>query len=294
MNKRVPEMRCALDRLYERYNHRELVRPDPLQFVYHYAKPADMEIAAFLAAALAYGRVRQIEERLTDLLGRMGDSPFEFVANFDQKNRRTLKDFRHRFTTGEDLSDLLTLFRIVIDRCGSIEKFFVLDHNPGDRNIVPALSKFCNRLLSIHAAGHNGHVPRGLRFLLAGPAGGSVCKRLNLFLRWMVRDDAVDTGLWKSIEPAKLIVPVDVHMGRLCKLLGLYSRRTFSLSTAVAITEAFAEIEPVDPVKYDFALSRIGIVQNCNGRYRAQCESCELHEFCRHGMVEPGVFAKTG
>ena len=179
-----------------------------------------------------------------------------------------------------------------MDRYGSIEKCFVLGYNPSDTNIVPALSKFCGRLLSMHAAGHGGQSPRGLKYLLAGPAGGSASKRLNLFLRWVVRDDVVDTGLWKSIEPAKLIVPVDVHMGRLCKILGLYNQKTISLAAAVKITKGFAQIVPADPVKYDFALSRIGIVENCDGRYRPACESCELLEYCRHSMPKAGKWNK--
>ncbi len=120
-----------------------------------------------------------------------------------------------------------------------------------------------------------------MKYLLVDPAIGSACKRLNLFLRWMVRDDDVDTGLWKSIDRAKLIVPIDVHMGRLCRILGFYSRKGVSLSTAIQITECFAEIEPADPVKYDFALSRIGIVENCNGQYHNACRHCELFPFCR-------------
>jgi uncharacterized protein (TIGR02757 family) len=118
-------------------------------------------------------------------------------------------------------------------------------------------------------------------YLLCDPANGSACKRLNLFLRWMVRDDDVDAGIWKKVDKAKLVVPVDVHMARLCRFLKLYKRKTVSLSAALEITQAFAEIEPFDPVKYDFALSRIGIVEDCNGAYRPQCEDCELLEFCR-------------
>ena len=280
---RPAKIKAVLVTLYERYNHHRLIRPDPLQFVYHYSKPADMEIAAFLASALAYGRVQQIEKSLNNLLGRMGDSPYEFVINFDKDKRRTLKDFKHRFTTGDDISDLLTLFRTIISRCGSIEQYFTLGYNPGDSNIIPALSKFCNSLLDIYAAGHKGQATRGLKYLLVSPAGGSACKRLNLFLRWMVRDDDVDTGLWKSIDKAKLVVPVDVHMSRLCKILGFYDRKTVSLSAAAEITESFAEIEPTDPVKYDFALSRIGIVENCDGHQRSACANCELLEFCRQG-----------
>ncbi|OHB77056.1 MAG: TIGR02757 family protein [Planctomycetes bacterium RBG_16_55_9] len=287
-------MKCALDRLYSRYNYRELVPPDPLQFVYHYIRPADMEIAALLASALAYGRVQQIEKSLARLFERMGDSPFEFVVGFDRSKKRMLKDFKHRFTSGQDISDLLASIKTVLGRYGSIEKFFVSGYNPGDRNIIPALSRFCDRLLSIHTAGHKGPVPRGLRFLLAGPSGGSACKRLNLFLRWMIRCDNVDTGLWKSIEPVRLIVPVDVHIGRLCKILGFYNRKTVSLTTAVEITERFAEMEPADPVKYDFALSRIGIVENCNGGPRPACERCELGQFCHHRIVDIKSFVTTG
>lgn len=280
MNKRTTQIRDVLEKLYKRYNRRELISPDPLQFLYRYSKPADIEITAFLASALAYGRVQQIEKSLNNLLIRMGDSPSEFVINFDRDKRKTLKDFKHRFTTGDDISDLLTLLRTVISRHGSIEQYFARGYNPGDRNIIPALSEFCNSLLDIHAAGHKGQPARGLKYLLVSPAGGSACKRLNLFLRWMVRYDDVDTGLWKSIDQARLIVPVDVHMGRLCKILGLYDQKTISLSAAAEITESFAEIEPADPVKYDFALSRIGILENCTGRRRKGCEFCELFGFC--------------
>ena len=280
MNKRTAQIRNVLEKLYKRYNRRELIIPDPLQFVYRYPEPADMEVTAFLASALAYGRVQQIEKSLNNLLGWMGDSPSDFVINFDSDKRRLLKDFKHRFTTGNDISDLLTLLKTAINRYGSIEQYFARGYSPEDKNIIPALSKFCNSLLEIHAAGHKGPARRGLKYLLVNPAGGSTCKRLNLFLRWMVRDDDVDAGLWKSIDKAKLIVPVDVHMSRLCKILGLYDRKTVSLSAAVEITESFAEIEPADPVKYDFALSRIGILENCNGRLRKGCEFCELFGFC--------------
>jgi uncharacterized protein (TIGR02757 family) len=273
-------IRNVLEKLYKKYNRRELISPDPLQFVYHYSKPADMEIAAFLAAALAYGKVQQIEKSLNNLLARMSDSPYKFVKQFDKNKRRAIRNFRHRFTTGDDISNLLALFKKIINKHGSIEQYFVRGYNPDDSNIIPALSQFCNSLLALHADGNKGQISQGLKYLLVSPAGGSACKRLNLFLRWMVRDDDVDTGLWKSVDKAKLIVPVDVHMGRLCKILRLYNRKTTSLSAAKEITESFAEIEPDDPVKYDFALSRIGIVEDCTGRLRKNCEFCELFGFC--------------
>lgn len=280
MSKQTAQIKDVLERLYRKYNRRRLIKPDPLQFVYHYSRPADMEIVAFLASALAYGRVQQIEKALTDLFGRMGNSPFEFVKNFDGRQREKLKSFKHRFTSGDDISDLLALLKKILVENGSVEKFFLLGYRKTDGNIVPALSNFCELLLDRYAVEHNGQLSRGLKYLLSSPTGGSVCKRLNLFLRWMVRDDDVDIGLWESIDKNKLIVPVDVHMGRLCGVLGFHSRKTISLSTALKITDSFSRIEPADPVKYDFALSRIGIVENCNGRLRKQCVDCELYEFC--------------
>jgi len=280
VNRQTAGIKIILEKLYAGHNHKKFIKPDPLQFVYRYSRPADMEIAGFIAAALAYGRVRQIEKSLNNLLGRTGESPFQFVLNFDEKKRRVLKNFRHRFTGGDDISDLLVLLRKVLSRYGSIEKYFLQGYNPGDRNVIPAMSRFCESLSDMHAEAHNGNISKGLSYLLTKPAAGSACKRLNLFLRWMVRKDNVDAGLWRSIDKAKLIVPVDVHMGRLCKILGLYNRKTVSLASAVEITESFKKIEPDDPVKYDFALSRLGIVDNCTGRSHSRCRTCDLLTYC--------------
>jgi uncharacterized protein (TIGR02757 family) len=281
--RRTAQIKNALEGLYAKYNRRELISPDPLQFVYRYSEPGDMEIAAFLASALAYGRVQQIQKSLNRLFEYMSGSPSAFVRDFDKRRRVQLKDFKHRFTTGDDVADLLELLRDVLNRSGSLEAYFLQGYGANDKNVIPALSHFCDSLCAAYAKGHRGRVSGGLKYLLASPARNSACKRLNLFLRWMVRDDDVDTGLWKSIDKAKLIVPIDVHMSRLCKVLGLYSRKTVSLSTAMEITEGFTRIEPADPAKYDFALSRIGIVGNCDGTYRLDCEDCELLEFCRRG-----------
>jgi len=283
----------VLEKLYAKYNHRCLVKPDPLQFLYRYSKPADVEVVALLASALAYGRVRQIEKSLARLFEHMGKSPSDFVRNFDSRKRAQLRDFKHRFTAGDDISDLLELLRDVYDRFGSIERFFAQGCDAGDLNIIGALSTFCDSLGIMHMKRHKGRLSSGLKYLLASPARGSACKRLNLFLRWMVRDDDVDIGLWKSVDAAKLIVPVDVHMGRLCKILGLYERRTVTLSAAVEITQSFVEIEPTDPVKYDFSLSRIGIVENCDGNNRPECRDCELLDFCNRREHEQKSLQKV-
>ncbi len=270
------KLKAVLDKLYVKYNRHELIKPDPLQFIYEYSKPADMEIVGLLAACLAYGRVEQIESSLRNLLGRMDRSPSEFVLNFTHRDKVSLKGFKHRFNTADDVSDLFVLLRNVLVKYGSIEKFFMLGLRPADENIIPALSRFCDSLLDMHL----GPRSKGLAFLLAGPNHGGAAKRLNLFLRWMVRRDDVDAGLWRSVDKSKLVVPVDVHMGRLCRILGFHNRSNVSLKTAVEITRNFAEIEPTDPVKYDFALSRIGILENCTGRRRGGCNACELLSWC--------------
>ena len=281
MIKRTTQIKNILERLYARYNHRQFIPPDPLQFVYKYSSREDMEIAAFLSAILAYGRVQHIERSLTNLFARMGNSPFEFVKNFDAKKRAKLKGFKHRFTSGDCLSDLFWLLKKILNQYGSIEEFFLAGYNPSDKNIIPALSRFCDSLLAMHTAKHAGKVNRELMFLLASPSRKSACKRLNLFLRWMVRNDDVDPGLWQaSIDKTKLLVPIDVHTARLSRILGFHDKRVISLSVAVKITERFAEIEPVDPAKYDFALSRVGILENCTGRERNSCQACELFSIC--------------
>ena len=286
VSERTLQIRDCLERLYDRYNRDEYVCSDPLEFVYWYSERADMEVAGFLAAALAYGRVQQIQKSLAELFERMGESPYAFVRNFGKAERERLSSFKHRFTTGQDISDLLWLLSKVFEESGSIEKHFLVGYSEDGDNIISALSKFCESLQAMYASEHGGQISRGLKYLLASPAGGSACKRLNLFLRWMVRDDEVDAGLWKSVDKAKLIVPVDVHMGRLCRIIGFHDQKTISLSTAVKITKSFSEVEPADPVKYDFALSRVGIVNECDGNYRLSCEGCELEDFCHGGHRE--------
>ena len=275
------QTRDVLERLYAKYNHRAFVPPDPLQFVYRFPERSDVEIAAFLASALAYGRVRQIERSLTQLFDRMNGAPYDFTMRLNGAGHAKLRGFKHRFTTGNDIADLLNLLRHVLDDHGDLESFFLLGYDEEHLTVLPALSTFCDCLCQLYADAHRGQISDGLRYLLASPSRGSASKRLHLFLRWMVRHDEVDVGLWRGIDKTKLIVPVDVHMARLCRILGLHNDKTISQSTAVKITEAFAKIEPADPVKYDFALSRIGILENCTGDRRPECDRCELFGICQ-------------
>jgi len=278
----------TLERLYQRYNHRQFVGLDPLAFLYKYDSARDVEIVGFIAAAMAYGRVEQITKSLTDLFGRMGTSPYEFAAGFGRRERQKLAGFKHRFNTGEDIANLLAIFKVMLAEAGSLKQFFLAGCRASDDNILPGLESFCQRALAIHERQAKGPAGTGLQYLFTKPSGGSPCKRLNLFLRWMVRKDEVDPGPWNGIDKAHLIVPVDVHMGRLSERLCLHASSNVTLKTAVAITQQFARLSPDDPVKYDFALCRVGIYEGCTGKLQDMCTECELYGFCRKRFNDGG------
>lgn len=240
-----------LERLYERYNGREWVHPDPLEFLYSYADVNDREVVGLVASGLAYGRVAQILVSVERVLGRLGPSPARTV---DRASLSELADgldgFKHRFTTGGEVAALLFGAGLVRLRYGSLCECFRAGLD-GSGTVGPALAHFVERL-SAAAGGPLGH-------LLPSPAGGGACKRLNLFLRWMVRRDAVDPGGWVGVSASRLIVPLDVHMHRMGLLLGLTRRRQADFLAAEEVTAAFRAVAPEDPVRYDFALTRLGI-----------------------------------
>jgi uncharacterized protein (TIGR02757 family) len=244
---RLPE---KLEALYRRFNRRRYVRPDPLEFVWEYDDPADREVAGLIASALAYGRVATIKENVAKVLSILGDRPAEALANArGGELRRKLEGFRHRFASGSAVADLLEGAREMIRSAGSLQAAFLEGCGPDDADVLPALEKFCLRLVSRGQPGH----------LVPIPSRGSACKRMHLFLRWMVRRDAVDPGGWDAVSPASLLVPLDVHMHRICTRLGLTQRKTADLRAAQEVTAAFAQWIPDDPVRYDFVLTRFGI-----------------------------------
>jgi len=241
-----------LESLYHRYNQREFVHPDPLQFLYHYEGLCDREVAAFVASSLAYGRVAQILKSVSFVLERMTPSPSIFLKRASlQGIRRTFAGFKHRFTTAEKLCAMLVGIKQILERHGSLGECFSAGLKDDDQTILPALCAF-TRELTRKTSGRVDH-------LVPSPVGGSACKRFNLFLRWMVRQDDVDPGGWEDVPQSKLIVPVDTHMHRICLLLGLTTRKQANMATALEITEGFRALAPEDPVRYDFSLTRLGI-----------------------------------
>lgn len=241
----------AFESLYRRLNRREYVHPDPLEFLYQYDDPEDREIVGLVASSLAYGRVKQILRSVSLALERMGGSPAVFVRDSSpERLRASFEGFKHRFTTGEDLARMLEGVREVVQEHGSLEACFASLVGEDDETVVPALTEFTRMILS-GAAG--GACP------LPDPGRGSACKRLHLYLRWMVRRDEVDPGGWGRVSHSKLVVPLDTHMHRLSRRLGLTARKQADLKTALEITAAFRRLRPDDPVRYDFALTRLGI-----------------------------------
>jgi uncharacterized protein (TIGR02757 family) len=259
----VRDIKAGLASLYRRYNRWEYVHPDPLELVYDYAAPEDQEIAGLLSACLAYGRVAQIlvsVARVLDLMGSDGTraSPHAWLGRAtDRELRDAFRSFKHRFTTGAEMAALLIGVKRTIAEYGSLEELFAAGMKRNDDTVLPGLTLFVERL-RICAGG-----PNACPSLLSSPSDGSACKRLNLYLRWMVRRDRVDPGPWRKVAPARLIVPLDTHMFRIARALGLTERRQANLRTAVEITRAFSRHSPRDPVRYDFCLTRLGINPAC-------------------------------
>jgi len=256
----------ALEQLCQRYDRRFL-ETDPIGIVRRFDDPEDREIVGLIAAGLAYGRVASIRGSLVSLLARLGARPSRFVASFDPARDASRFDgFVHRFTRGRDIALLLHLVRQAKDHAGSLESYFVDgDADPNSPTVGPALDDFGRRLFALDAGpfAREGVVPRrdGARWLLPVPGGGSACKRSCLFLRWMVRpDDGVDCGVWTRISPSRLVLPLDTHLLRVVRALGWTRRKSAGWPMALEATERLRALDPADPVRFDFALSRLGIL----------------------------------
>jgi len=259
-----------LEALYVALNRRELVHPDPLEVLYDYPDPREREIVGLVAASLSYGRVRSILASVRSALARM-PCPAAFLRTATQESlAAAFAGFRHRFATGQGLAAFLLGVKRLLEEFGSLNACFRAGLREGDETVFPALGEFADRLRRA-AGGLDDH-------LIPRPERGSACKRLHLYLRWMVRRDAVDPGGWEGVPPAKLVVPLDVHMHRICRALGLTERKQADRRAAEEVTAAFRRLAPDDPVRYDFALTRLGIRPDA-----------DLDGFLRQHAFPPGV-----
>jgi len=235
-----------LESLYSKYNAPEYAEGDPVRFVHRYDSPRDGEIVGLVAALLAYGSLPQILDSVADALARLGDSPRRMLlAALPEELRVAADGFGHRFVDSAQFGRLLRGVQHVLRRYGSVEECFLAHDEPGAPTVLPGLTGLAHEL---EQAG------RGLDHLVADPAKGSACKRWHLYMRWMVRSDRVDPGLWSGVSPGRLLVPLDTHVWEIGRRLGFTERRSRNLRAALEVTDGFRRIRPGDPVRYDFAL----------------------------------------
>jgi uncharacterized protein (TIGR02757 family) len=247
-----------LETLYSKYNKFEFIHPDPLEFVYNYSNNYDREIVGLIASSLAYGNVKQILKSVSKALTKMNESPKEYIQCCNkEKFYKDFNEFKHRFTTGDDFVNFLSGIKSVLEKYNSLENCFAFCYKSANNDFKTAVTEFTNIL--------NSFCPNNKSYLLPSPINGSACKRLMLYFRWMIRKDNVDPGCWhNSVDQSSLIIPLDTHMFNISKMFNFTIRKTADLKTAVEITENFASINPADPVKYDFVLTRFGIRDELN------------------------------
>ena len=274
-------LRLRLDALYTSFDQPDAVA-DPVNLVRRYAAPDDIEVAAFCAAALAFGRVASVMQSVEAVLAAMAPSPAAFVRAFELgEGRRQFATFVHRWTRGADIVALLWILRQMLERSGSIEGFFAEGDDPFAPDVGPGLDAFSRRALALTPPGGAPRRGPGVAYFFPCPSSGSGCKRLNLFLRWMVRRDGVDFGLWTRVTPARLVVPLDTHVIRLGRCLRLTRYQSPGWKMAAEITASLRALDPDDPVRYDFSLCHVGMMGACGfGSSRGDVQ-CPLRGCCR-------------
>ena len=282
------ELKEILEGLYQTRSQAHLAN-DPLSFCHRYPGAQDREVVGLISACLAYGNVKIIKRNLEIILGFMGESPRLFVERFDPaEGLRLFAGFKHRFNDGRDLCALLLAARTMIRERGSIEGWMLQLHDEARADVTETLTGFTRavKALDLSPVFGSAGIPADsyFPFMFPSPESGSACKRLCMYLRWMVRpDDGIDLGLWHGISPAKLVIPVDAHIQRISGFLGLTSRKQADWRMAREITARLRELDPADPVKYDFSICHLGISEGCDGKDRLKCLNCPISGICSTG-----------
>ncbi len=244
-----------LESHYLSYKHK-FSSKDPVWTLHRFEDEKDIELIGLVTAAYAYGSVELINGFIEKILVRTGNKPYEFTINFEKrKDKKFLGGLNYRFNTAGDLISLFASLALVLKEYSTLKNLFISSMNNSEENIIGALGRFTGRLNRDIKKKYGTYT----HYLISNPFNGSTCKRMNLFLRWMVRKDEIDLGLWNEVGTHKLIMPVDTHIARISKQLRLVKRKTIDLKFAVELTERLKSFDPEDPVKYDFALCHIGI-----------------------------------
>ncbi|HET6411380.1 MAG TPA: TIGR02757 family protein [Anaeromyxobacter sp.] len=285
---RARALRPLLDALCATLDRGARIAADPVEFPRAYPDPADAEVAALVAVSLAYGRADLFKPVVARVLGVMGQRPAAFAAAFAaHPDRAAFEGIVYRFNRPEDLRALVAAVGHVRRVHGSLgERFEALYLEAGGAAgaVRAALARLAGELREAPPVGPllRRRGGRGLRHLLPDPSGPGASKRWNLYLRWMVRGpDGVDLGLWKGVPKSALVVPLDAHVQRVARALGLTGRRDFSWRTAEEITASLRRLDPDDPVRFDFALCHLGMSGLCPARRaRERCAVCVLRHSC--------------
>lgn len=249
-------IRQLLEEKQRMYNRREFIRSDPIQVPHQFQKKENIEIAAFLTATIAWGRRDTIIKSALELMSRMDNNPYEFIINLKKDDLKVFNGFRHRTFNEQDCHFFICSLHDIYKNRGGMYPVF-LDGYRENRSIKHSLQRFRDIFFKTrHSSRSEKH--------LANPIAGSAAKRLNMFLRWMVRSDdaGVDFGIWDRISPADLYIPLDVHTGNVARKLGLLKRKQNDWEAVEEITAVLREFDPLDPVKYDYALFGLGIFEH--------------------------------
>lgn len=249
-------LRDLLDVKVAQYNRPEFISSDPISIPHQFSKKEDIEISGFLAATIAWGQRVTILKNANRLMQYMDNQPYDFVMNAGADDLRKLSGFVHRTFNGDDCLFFIEALRHIYLNCGGLENAFSQGISPEDANIFNGILSFRDTFLQAP------HLLRSRKHV-ANPAKGSTAKRINMFLRWMVRsgDKGVDFGLWKQISPAQLCCPLDVHVGNVARKLGLLNRTQNDWRAVEELTLNLMRFDPVDPIKYDFALFGMGVFE---------------------------------
>ena len=301
--RRAARLAPILDRFQRGFDADARLSADPVEFPRRYADPGDAEVAGLLAACLAYGRADVFKAKVDRVLAAGGPSPAAFAARLAARpDPRVLEGFRYRFNNGEDVAALLAAAGWVRARSGSLGARFarlLVEARAGEAPLRVALSRFAAELRAAPPALEilRERGGKGLRHLCPDPGAGGAAKRWNLYLRWMVRGpDGVDLGIWHDVPPAALVVPLDTHVARVARRLGLTRRKDLSWRTAEEVTAALRVADARDPVRFDFALCHLGMSGHCPPRrVPERCAICKLVEGCEAGSVSrPGAPVAPG
>jgi len=286
-------LKSSLEALRARFN---VPSRDPIIFPRRYESPMDREVVGFIASSFAFGNAAAFERTIEKVFYPMGKSPYEYLLRFSPgRDGRPFVFLGHRWIRGKDIIAFLSLMKAALRKHGSLKSLFLKGFRTSDKNTARGIIRFSREFHTL--IGSKGNY-NACRFFFPSPEDGSACKRMNLFLRWMVRaGDGIDMRLWPEVPRSHLIVPLDTHIYRLSSFLGWTQRKSKGWKTAEEITGALKMLSPDDPLKYDFALCHYGM-EYCSGEDSAKCPLCPLARHCflknRHHLSMDEAVARKG